>query len=127
MDIKTKFDLRQNVFAIWRRHGINFEPCLYCRETGEIPTTEGSITCPKCYGRKGHVLSTPKEWRVVEYGEIANVSVDLYAEGGGTSGTTYMLFVAGSGLSGTMWPEDCLFVTQAEALAECARRNAEVK
>lgn len=126
MIIETKFKFNDWVYPISLRHEDKWILCKSCNATGEITLAdEEVIKCPKCYGDKGKYEYLPVKWMIdiEDYGQIKNIKTDLYNNKRyGESEIRYMITSTGIG-SGTLWPEDVLFLTKEEAQNECDKRN----
>ncbi len=137
MNISTRFDLGQTVYAIASESARAWTDCAFCAASGRTSGCDGSwTTCPKCYGRKGHEEWLPMAWRVEDSAmTVGQVRVEI-TRSPGLAGEDlfdnympqegdeerYMLVETGVG-SGTLWSAENLFASRAAALAACAERN----
>ncbi len=125
MNIVTKFDLKQLVYAIANEHKLVWRPCPSCNETGQLCGADGiALHCPRCGGHKGKWENLPTQWRLSGRGPILTI---VLIEGKVTDNGTEIQYMAQeTGCpAGTMWDQENLFATIEEARAECDRRNTE--
>ena len=128
MQIKTKYNLGEQVYPIrLGRHSEHIK-CKICEGKGEVTinNTEKIISCPECYGQGGRTVWLNDKWGVCvgSIGYIGKISVEIYdkAYEEGKREYRYMLDSTGVG-GGTLWKEDMLFTTKEEAEKECEIRN----
>ncbi len=139
MKIETKFDFDDKVWACSRKMVYIFFDCKFCEGTGELTAKNGeAITCPKCYGRKGHRENTQRQWvveRTLTIGEIRTRSRaertgfddEIYDNFGNQTAEYeegYMCFETGIG-SGQIHHADTLFLSHEAAEAFCKEANKE--
>ena len=129
MEVKTKFNLKDEVYPI--THGMKevITECSICHGKGEIEVGGNTYRCPECYGTGEHRECKDAEWYVATnlIGKIGKVDIELYSNKKyGESKTSYMLSSTGIG-SGTLWNENDLFLTFDEAQQECDKRNSKVE
>lgn len=133
MVVKTKYDIGQRVWVIWRENNFVPDPCPTCKGKGRVHVVESAeeILCPKCYGRgtdrngKGH---DHFRWVVKHNSIIGQIDVrkTRYEDEDGVQHIKdeirYMIEATGIG-GGSMWPEEVLFASEEEAMIEVKKRN----
>ena len=118
MEIKTKFDIGQDIFYLERERVI--EICTTCKGEGIINVTNGiknwNIKCPDCYG-KG------KSPAVIHYGVAGNAIKEVIARRGKQEKayTRYLLD------NGKQMEEVALFADVEEAERQCYIMNETIK
>lgn len=128
MEIKSKFNLGDSVYRIDRYSERVYKKCPICDGVGYAMVGEHRFTCTECNGCGGEYEYDPPVYHVNnEIGIIGRVQVTIYGKEWVERDMqeceiTYMLDVTGVG-SGTLHPEDQLFLTKEEAQAECDIRN----
>lgn len=129
MDITTKFQLDQEVWAISHDYASRIVFCETCKREGVVTIGSEQFTCPKCHGTSKHPQHVGQRWFISEHknaiGRIqtTHFSHHYITEDREEDRITYMIQATGVG-SGQIWKERDLFASEAEALEECARRNA---
>ena len=114
MVIETKYDVGDVLIPIASvgKGG----PCRLCEGKGHVKLSDGAIyTCPRCSGHKRE--SCGLEWRCMKSCTLTGFS--LWGDKQGLQQTSY------SDAHGERHTEHDLFPTEAEAQAECDRRNKE--
>jgi hypothetical protein len=122
MEIKTKFEIGQEVFAIYNTEKRVAEICPTCNGTRKVTINDKLFACPNNCSYGYVYVYTPKHWLIETNSQVGNVRADIF---GDREKIEYMLISTGVG-SGRLWNESDLFPTREEAEAECARRNQEV-
>ena len=129
MNIITKYNLGDYIHTVSeRREKIRIATnCQVCNDSGKITLQDKdkSYTCPECRGNTYHINEGDVEYYVSDRsGEIGNVRAEIYDKKYKREETRiiYMLDSTGVG-SGTLWYEEDLFLTDADAKAECVTRN----
>lgn len=137
MNIATKFDMWQRLFAI--EHQTLRRPpvtCEACEGQKKVTLRGESYDCPKCRGAGevrhevsgcvvgmassvGHIRATRETVGEHTHFDIWEDEADLGVE---RTVVEYMLVGSGVG-SGRVWREHDLRATREEAQAECDRRN----
>lgn len=134
MDIQTKFNLGQPVWAVSTDYVSTIDHCKLCNDTKQVVIQGQDFICPGCVNNR-HRKSVERAF-VCEESVVGNVRISLYVqrthEGefcedfsrrANKDERQYMLRSTGIG-SGTLWPEDKLFGSKEEAQAWCDRWNA---
>lgn len=134
MNITTKFDLGQTVYAVHRGMESLRDECPLCGDTDRVTLTTGQVVmCPERYsGSHRSVIQRWWPWTIRNTGTVGQVRVELTAPGFGYDEDEesvkrrrqYMLIETGVG-SGSLYNECDLFASKEEAEAACAERNAE--
>lgn len=137
MELVTRFDLGQVVYAVRHVSAPVWVPCGFCGASGRVTGANGeSRSCPECYGRRGEQEWLPTAWRVAESLTLARVRLEVTASPGLLGEGTFDNFMALSGReelymavesgvgSGTLWQAEDLFASVDEAEAACEVRNA---
>lgn len=128
MEIKTKFDLDQEVYYIGIRKQTEYKPreCDLCNGVGEISSSSKSYTCPQCHGNTGRTICLADKWFVDGASKIGKISVCFYSIDylnlRNPNEEEYMLEATGIG-SGRVWKVKDLFLTFDKAEKECEKRN----
>lgn len=143
MTIETKFNLGDTVYLIRCGRTHTPTPCPDCEGVGELLLATGkTVPCIKCNrrGTVGRTLGDPK-WITAGHLTLGKVSVEIVREtppgeresefenfGPQTASRkeAYMAYDTGIG-TGINWQAEELFATEAEAAAECERRNAKAE
>jgi hypothetical protein len=132
MKIETKFDIGQHVFIIQSYPKEVFDKCQACNGTGEITLARESYDCPKCYGNGGSNHYEDSQWHILttdnnpknsmrSYNKIINIGIEINKKE--TKIFYYMGHRYDQSSCGNRWYEDEIFATEAEAQAECDKRN----
>jgi hypothetical protein len=123
--IITKFELGQEVWGIASAYATRIVFCQTCKREGIVTIGGETFTCPKCNGLSKHPMGVGSRWYVSEHSTIGKCSTEYYLrpELGDETRHSYMIESTGIG-SGRIWIEDDLFGSEADALAECAKRNS---
>jgi len=122
MNIKTKYNLCDFVYPITKRTKKIFTTCGFCNGEGYIiGINKEEHSCPMCHYAGGFYEMIGDIWvvyceRASKIGQIQTVTQKNKKE------VNYMIEATGIG-SGTNWYECYLFLTEAEAQAECDRLN----
>ena len=137
MDLKSKYNLNDEVFSISQQHHqIEYE-CKTCAGTGEVAINNTPPReCPDCHGCGYRTQWDPLEWAVslslhigriecqaeslIKTGDFDNFGV--YDPGNITFHEEYMCYETGIG-SGNTYLVDRLFPSKEAAQAECDARN----
>jgi hypothetical protein len=134
MRVTTKFSPGDRVYRIASARKEVRTPCAACEGRGRVTLADNADhICPACYGQRGHTSYEPQAWRVDpdDLGSLIVGQVRFELHGDDWHGYTnnepedrrqYMCWETGVG-SGTLLSEDDLFASEAEARAECDRRN----
>jgi Zn finger protein HypA/HybF involved in hydrogenase expression len=130
MDIKTKFDLGDNVIALSSMWATRKVFCLTCEQTGKVNILGESFICPKCHGACLRDNHCGHKTFIAEESRIGKIEIQLLDEkycyhGHVPYKVQYMIESTGV-VSGTLWNEKDLFATRKEAQAECDKRNAKL-
>lgn len=127
MQLATKYDLGQRVWAIYHDSQRVQAPCAACDGEGQLALVKGgAVQCRECYGRRTVPTQRALGWRVRGPGVVGKVTVERVAARYADDypdRTVYMLDITGVG-SGTLWSEDTLFPSEEDADAEVSARNA---
>ena len=115
MEIKTKFNIKDELYV----KGVNKKEkrCNICNGTGAVLIKKKILTCPECNG-KGREF-TKSHWEIY-MSETHPTRINIDIEEGGKSTISYVFMW--SDVPDYIEEKDC-FLTQAEAQAECNRRN----
>lgn len=76
MNIKTKFNYDDIVYAVLKKEKPVYEQCTFCEGEGSVlsPKSKESRICPKCEGKAmSQLKENIVEWNVVE-GKIGTIS-----------------------------------------------------
>lgn len=122
----TRFDLGQEVVGIASAHATRVVFCQTCNREGVVTIGGETFTCPKCNGTSKHPRHVGQRWYVSERSVVGKLDVCAYLrqdQYDHKNEIRYMLEATGVG-SGRLWDEADLFATEQDALAECAKRNA---
>jgi hypothetical protein len=127
MQLTSKYELGQRVFAIRSTEFRRIKTCITCEGTGKITLGDETFVCPKCGGSSAYPQRAGEKWYVEVESEIGKVSVDVYAERFADRceklvKVEYMLVATGVG-GGTLWDEDRLFADRESAEIACEIRN----
>lgn len=129
MEIRTKFNLGDDVFPIRKDQRREYAVCPECDGIGSATTTKGKqVACPGHCGWGapfGKIVTEYKEhWIVDVCFVVKKISSETFSADLAMSRPeiTYM-----AGASGWVVPEDQCFATHEEARAECEKRNAELR
>lgn len=141
MNIKTKFDLGQEVWTISYYQKPIYVKCNTCHGKSTITIEGEEFRCPKycsdgqraIYGDdipKGHHMTCgPKKWHISNYGYVGKIGAEIYRDKRDNCNNTppihYMISSTGVG-SGSIWYEEYVFESEELAQAECEARNAKV-
>lgn len=134
MNITTKFDLGQTVYAIHQGFETLRDECPLCGDTDAVTLTTGQrVMCPERYGN-GHrsVIQRWWPWVLWRSGTVGQVRVELVDPKYGYDDDAesvkrrrqYMLAETGVG-TGSLYNECDLFASKEEAEAACTALNAE--
>lgn len=137
MDIRTRYNLGQEVISIKEERSRIWIRCTFCEGSNkptsmlnrsEITGRDGKIVrCPICKGDGGEWKIVGKIWvvgHVLTIGQI-EVRIRSFEFQEEKREEKYMCIETGIG-GGRLWSVDRLFPTEKEALAECAKRNKDV-
>ena len=120
MNLRSSFDLGQNVYLIIQDRVTEPLICDLCHSEPLLLADGREIKCPQCGGYPG-VKYLGREWRIdgmLAIGQIRfEVTTSDFKE-------QYMCYETGVG-SGTVYNVGDLFATENEARIECAGRNKE--
>lgn len=136
MHLPTKFDLGQYVVTIWHGPTERLVSCTVCDGTSWINVKGHRYLCPECHGHGTQREHIPARWHVAHFGIVGRIQVETTAHLGdgpaqpyrvtdtpvGPLAINYMIDATGVG-SGTLHYEPNVFADEAEAQAECDRRN----
>jgi len=133
VNITTKFDLGQRVWAVHRGHETLRDLCPLCGDTDAVLLATGqSVQCPERYGN-GHrnVIERWWPWTIYREGTVGQVRVECvlpeYDAGESAEQIArrrqYMLRETGVD-TGSLYNEVDLFGSREEAQAACNARNA---
>jgi len=126
MQIKTKYNLNDEVLAIRKAHAYVSEDCPTCKGSNRLRVVDSDriLNCPDCKFGKIDGPSTYK-WQVdyLSFSKIGKIDVEIRREN--ESKTRYMLDATGIG-SGATWPEENIFQSIDEAKLECEKRNEKI-
>ena len=132
MEITTKYNFNDFVYPIRKSMISKKVNCEMCDGDGflKIQGKVETIGCPTCYGCGGSMERLPDRWEIKteETGFIHKIDVEIYSSDhpDKESRTKYMLDSTGVG-SGTLHPENSLWLSKKEAQAECDRLNKFIK
>lgn len=117
MRIETKFGIGDKVFVVSCFAKEENVTCAMCKGDKHITVNGIEAECPHCHGR-GWELKTEVPKYQIQFinATVGQVMVTVRAKQ--APECTYMLKETGVG-SGTIWHEDALFHSEAEALAAC--------
>ncbi len=128
MTITTKFDIGEKVFEIISSSYVGRKTCAACSGRGNIPLDNGEkYRCPECFGKGYEEVYGQKEWRLgrdEEDGDfferpIGQINIEVIGQRPSKTKIRYTR----KGTGNCMYEEQC-FATEAEAQAECAKRNS---
>lgn len=133
MNLATKFDLHQHVWYVWIKREEHEVKCPACEGMGYIWLNvehgeKQTFSCPKCYGRKKETVYGKEIYSVFGHSIIGKITYELQEnefkpfELLPDVKISYMLYETGIG-SGSLWPEENIFATEAEAQAFCEFKN----
>ena len=141
MIFSTKYNINDMVYHIALRKKQEFVKCTACNAHGRITLLDGETTeCPKCHGDGGKTQYLDECWlmdRTLTIGQVRSKVTNMkktgifdnvgeFELGADKKEVEYMAYETGIG-SGTIWREEDLFPSFAEATEECDKRNAEIK
>lgn len=122
MEIKTKFEIGQLVYAVSNSILTVKETCEVCSGKGRIDLKGKDYLCPECHGNRMITKTRPEAYRIQYHSQVGKITVevqdDQYKE-------TYMLKATGVG-SGTLWDSENLFASNQEAEEYCREMNKKV-
>lgn len=126
MNIKTKYNLGDNVIAIVNSNKVVTKECHVCKGKGEVEIPNYGLTdCPECYG-SGTISKTEMTgWHIPNdeyyHFKIKKIYTTNYLKQTvlNKDKVQYMSHPNG----GTLFKEDNLFLSREEAQAECDKRN----
>jgi len=132
MELKTKFNIGDNVIGISLYSKEVFVSCPTCDGMGEITIKDKKFECPDCYGQCGNTEYKQKEWNTADeegimsgYNNVIKIDIDITKE------ETRIRYLLGRKYSksycGTLWDENDLFENVEDAELECSRRNEELE
>lgn len=131
MNIKTRFNLDQEVYIIENITIQEKEKCEFC-DNGKISISGSTgevkkVTCPECYGRGYDFKKGKEQWQITHKSKIGKVEYACYSQEArgeykNKIEETYMIFDTGIG-SGNYYHVNDIFATKEEAQAECEKRN----
>lgn len=125
MKLTTKFSVGDWVYPISRESRPVKKPCGFCDARGRITGSDGSDrSCPECYGQRGHTTWQPERYQIPHDNPILHIGQVRVTFDEKGQREQYMAHETGID-SGMLWPGAALFATKEEALAECARLNAQ--
>lgn len=118
-----KFELGQKVYAVTSVYSNKEQhvTCDVCNSTGMVEIKGQEYNCPSCHGKMETVHLGFKYVISHEKAEIGKINMELYSkryERQYKSEVRYMLRETGVG-SGSLWREERLFATKAEAQEFC--------
>ena len=118
-----KFELGQKVYAVTSKYDNKEQhvTCDVCNSTGWVEIKGLAYICPSCRGKMETVYSGFKYTIAYKEAEIGKIDMELYSkryERQYKSEVRYMLRETGVG-SGSLWQEERLFATKAEAQEFC--------
>lgn len=128
-----KYALGQTLWTIHRVQREVRETCPVCTGEGRLAIAGEMFACPKCHSARVLLRWDKASWSVTGRGDVGCIDIratsERFAEstrGEANPLIRYMLDSTGVG-SGTLWNEECLWPSQEDAMAECARLNLSVK
>ena len=119
MEIRTKFNVNDEIWTINKIHG--YERCPKCRGNSKVLVGNIDYYCKECYG-EGKKLSQEVKWRVSE-NSYTITQIKTFTDEGGTDVTYF---------GGKIWDRSYLgeekncFATEEEAQKECDKRNGTI-
>jgi DnaJ-class molecular chaperone len=121
MDIKTKFDIGQTVYAVNKRHRIVKNRCDICNGKGRyIINEQYSTVCPKCSGEGFFEENYGMMYDIFTKSSVGKIIVEEHYKKGRKE--KYML--KGTGIdSGALWTAEELFASKEEAKKYCEKMN----
>jgi hypothetical protein len=141
MKFETKYELGQTVCLLQKAEHYRIVNCITCAQSGKVSIGAEEFVCPACQGRSARRLFAGWKWYIdYDNAVIGKIQIELVigeewrrsshgrrpecAYSTGTEYTvSYMVDVTGIG-SGTVWREENIFTSKAEAAEECLRRNS---
>lgn len=128
MNIQTKFNLDDLVYAVSHERMTRMTVCPVCN--GKPPVITGfNVRCQRCHGDGYITNGTYVKYRIAEHGIIGRISTETYTNSDivpeylqGREKKGYMITATGIG-TGTIWSEEDLFHSKAEAEAYCNMKN----
>jgi len=126
MEIKTNFNLDQEVFRIMNTPKKVTKTCPLCKGMSRVKLegTDRQVKCPDC-SYDGMISYWEKtKWIPLGPSFIGRIGIVRYSKSFSDhkDETQYMLDDTGIG-SGSLWNEEDLFATREEAEKECELRN----
>ena len=125
----TKFNLGEHVYIVSSHRFDRIVRCKPCHNTGNVIIGDEQLLCPKCNGRSTHTQYAGEKFYVEEFdtvvGKIAIEEISpgyWHREDEPNPKITYMVSTTGVG-SGTLWPEERIFGTEADAQNFCNSKN----
>lgn len=77
MEIKTKFDINQFVYAVQYSTEEIVETCPVCNGTGKVKLdNDKEYTCPECYGNGCFSHYSPKEYRITLCSKVGEIRIE---------------------------------------------------
>lgn len=126
MEIKTKFNLGDEVFVINCYSELVKTKCPICNGNKFINIKGRQFKCPNkdCYDGYLHHREDRK-WHIAYNSFVGNIKFEVYRDYGGIE-ISYMIDQTGIG-TGSVWRENTLFATEEEAQARCDELNKELE
>lgn len=128
MDIRTKFNLGELVYAVSCETFPRTTTCPVCN--GKRTVIDGfDVTCKTCHDTSYLIDGKITKYRVETSGVIGKIEASVYSNDKNTpvylrgdSSIGYMITATGVGI-GTVWSEERLFHSKEEAEAFCKMKN----
>lgn len=128
MRLDSIYNIGDRVIHIVRTRPYDVVDCEYCSGVGRLTFQENGdeIRCPKCHGTKVMRKILERQWVIdAERSSMTIAKIEIeYRLGEKASKVTYMCTETGCP-SGSVYNEEDLFLTFADAVAECDKRNME--
>lgn len=121
MTVTTRYDLGQHVWHAKTFNARCAKPCALCDGTGRVPIAADAskeATCPDCHGRLWSTTEMEYDETRATIRPLTLGQVTVKVEATGTE-VRYMAEETGVG-SGTVYMEEHLYPSRAEALVACA-------
>ena len=136
--LTAKFDLGDSVWWVVHTSHSKQDPCPVCHGAKAMTVEAYTFPCPKCYGAGTFTVYLGYQWAVCDHAYTAAKVIIEHRQDHRRADETdkcvdctkttvqYMTHQTGCP-SGTILNEADLFATRKEAVAECERRNKELK
>lgn len=120
MIITTKFNLYDDVFCVYEDITRASKTCYVCDGIGNVTLKDANYCCPEC-GGTGFSVNVGDVRFVYSYMTIQKINILLCLDDDDSKSILYT--PSYQNITDRWFPEEDIFQTEEEAIAECGKRN----